>query len=528
MSEEKTNKISIYLLKDNVSIDDVLKKDYEKIDLEKGHFYYDRSHRNPPSWLNSFFNENLSDVDLFNQSSKGVYFAKIEINAKERIFAVPFGYGHTMIDKMHCVENFGLKLVLNIVDRKSIRKIGKRTLSSDPKNTVEQLSKIGAISDFGIDIEQDLIEEITGQPKSVHKDKFGENLVTGKTAFTTSAKVNIENINDFLKTCYKYYSKDTYKEDFAFIDQVQEIKDTEGLNNKLIEKIKDNSVENIQLWMAIPEIIEWEDVAGFSFKGKKENLLSDISLPDFADTLSESQLENLDLESLKRRKVTAFKSSTDDEYTSWSSFQCLYCEITEDDKKTILTNGKWYEIAKDFVTEVDANYSAIMTSSSAISLLEANNGEHEDKYNVRLAGSIDNAILMDKKNIRYGGGASAIEFCDVYDSDNKTFIHVKNYYGSSALSHLFAQGKVSGQLFLNDKPFRVKVKEKEGDLPFNAEDKPTASEYKIIFGIISESENPLNLPFFSKVNFKNEKKLLEAFGFSDIYLVKIQRNKTAV
>ena len=108
-----------------------------------------------------------------------------------------------MINKVHCIENFGLKLVLNVVGRNSIRKIGKRTLSSDPKNTIEQLSKIGKISDFGIDIEQDLIEEITGKPKDDLKEFFTENLVTGKIAFTVSKKVNIDNIDNLLKTCFE-------------------------------------------------------------------------------------------------------------------------------------------------------------------------------------------------------------------------------------------------------------------------------------------------------------------------------------
>lgn len=521
MTEEKTNKISIYLLKDNVGIDDILKKEYSKLNLDRGDFYYDKSYSYPPSWIGSFFNSNLNDINLFNQSSKGIYFTKIEIDSTEKIFAIPFGYGHSMIEKMHCVDNFGLRLLLNIVDRKSIRKIGKRTLSSDPKNTIEQLGKVGAISDFGIDIEQDLIEEITGKPK--YQDKFGENLVTGKTAFTISAKVNIENIDDFLKTCFEYYKKEDYKDDFAFIDQVQEIKDTKNINDELIDKFKDDTIENIQLWMAIPEIIEWEDVAGFSFKNKKEDLVSDISLENFKNFLSKEQLENLDFEYLKKKKITAFKNSTDEEYASWTAFQCIYCEITKNDRRLILTNGKWYEIAKDFVDEVENNYSAIIDSSSAISLLDANDGEHEDKYNDRLALSLVNSILMDRKNIRYGGGASAIEFCDVYDADKKTFIHVKNYYGSSALSHLFAQGRVSGQLFLNNESFRKKAKEREGALPFNPIDTPIVTDYKIIFGIISESRNELNLPFFSKVNFKNEKKFLEAFGFRNIYLVKINR-----
>lgn len=138
--------------------------------------------------------------------------------------------------------------------------------------------------------------------------------------------------------------------------------------------------------------------------------------------------------------------------------------------------------------------------------------------------SINNAVLMDRKNIRYGGGASAIEFCDVYDSDNKAFIHVKNYYGSSALSHLFAQGRVSGQLFKSDKKFREKVLEKEPIIPIDPNISPNPSDYKIIFGVISKSDANLDLPFFSKVNFKNEKKLLNTFGFNDVKLVKIKRS----
>lgn len=521
MTEEKTNKISIYLLKNTVSIDDVLKKKYEKINLEHGSFYYYKSHGNPPSWISSFFNSNLNNVELFNQSSKGVYFTKIAIDSKERIFAVPFGYGHTMIEKLHCVDDFGLKTVLNIVDRKSIRKIGKRTLTSDPKNTHEQLSKIGKISDFGIDIEQDLIEEITGKPKE--NSYFGENLVTGKVAFAVSAKVDISNIKEFLIECFTHYKKDDYKKYFKFIDQVKAIRDQDEWNNKLIEKIKNESTNNVKLWMAIPEIIEWEEVAGFSFINKKEKIFDDITLENFQSSLTYTQLENIDLDFIKNKKITAFKNSTDDEYKSWSSFQCFYCEITKGERKIILTNGKWYEVAKDFVEEVSNNYSESMRISDGTELLDCQSHDNEHAYNKKLTKSITNAILMDRKNIYYGGGAGQVEFCDVYNSDTKTFIHVKNYYGSSALSHLFAQGRVSGQLFKSDKKFREKVLEKEPTIPIDPDIDPDPSNYKIIFGIISKSDDDLDLPFFSKVNFKNEKNLLNTFGFNDVKLVKVKR-----
>ncbi len=326
MEKEKTNKISVYLIKTVVSLKDVLKKDdYKQMSLNgKNSFYYDESHSYKPSWIQGFFNNELDNIDLFNQSSKGVYFVKTTIKSKERYFAVPFGYGYSIINKNYCVDDFGLKTVLNLVDRDSIRKIGKRTLSSEPKNTIEQLSKIGNIADFGIDIEQDLIEEITGKPNDSF---FGDNLVTGKLAFTASVKVSVSNVEDFLKKCFEYYEKDDYKKNFAFIDQVKEIKDTKKLNEKLVAKLKDEQLQDVSAWMAIPEIIEWEDVAGFSYSGKKENLVDDITIEDFKESLTEDQKDKLDYDFLRKNKVYCFRSSSDEEYDNWSYFKCLYCEM---------------------------------------------------------------------------------------------------------------------------------------------------------------------------------------------------------
>ena len=521
MDNKKTNRISAYLLKKGLLPTEVLKRtNYEQLDFGKGNgFYYDKSHGYRPSWIKGFFDNKLDKLEIFNQSTRGVYFVKASVNSEERYFAVPFGYGHSMINKIYCEDDFGLKVVLNLVDRDSIRKIEKRTLSSEPKNTVEQLSKIGNISDFGIDIEQDLLEEITGKPNDSY---FGENLVTGKIAFSASVKFNISNIEEFLKKCYEYYKKEDYKKRFSFIDQVKEIRDTEEWDKMLVSALKNEGDQDVRVWMAIPEIIEWEDIAGFSYYGKKGNLVDDITIQDFTQSLSEAQRKELNLDFLKKRKVSCFRSSSDEEYTNWSYFSCLYCEIAKDDRKILLTNGKWYEIAKDFVEEVEENYKNTLSASSGISLLACEKKLHEDKYNENLAKSIG-GVLMDRKNITYGGGSSSVEFCDVFDTKNRTFIHVKNYYGSSALSHLFAQGRVSGHMFLSDPKFRKKVKEEEPSLPFNEGTNPSPIDYKIVFGIISESQKDLNIPFFSKVNFKNERRLLNTFGYKDIALVKIQR-----
>lgn len=76
-------------------------------------------------------------------------------------------------------------------------------MSVSPKNTSEQLTKTGAISDFGIDIEQDLIQSVTGKSKS--EETFGRT-VTGKNSLGVSVKVDCSSIKKFLRLCYEKYS----------------------------------------------------------------------------------------------------------------------------------------------------------------------------------------------------------------------------------------------------------------------------------------------------------------------------------
>ncbi|MDP1720991.1 MAG: TIGR04141 family sporadically distributed protein [Candidatus Nanopelagicaceae bacterium] len=515
----KSNKISVYLLKKGKRPSELFNKEFKIKEFdENSTFYYDDPHLNEPSWIRGFFQDGLQDLRFLSGGSKGVYFKKIEIDEEERYFAIPFGYGHSMVNKLDFVDDFGLKIVLNLAGK--IRKIETRTLSSTPKNTIEQLSVMGDLSEFGLNIEQDLIEEVTAKPTDPY---FGENSVTGKVAFTVTVPVNMYNITDFLVKCHEYYKRDDYKERFSFIDQIKEIRNPEEQNSKLVEKLRGSKNDDVAVWMAIPEIIEWADVSGFSYSSKNENLVNDLLLQEYLDTLTPDQAGSITIDFLRKRTIACFGSSSDTVVASWPILNCLYCEITADGRKYLLSNGKWYEIAKDFVDDVESSYGHTLSDSSGVSLIDCNVGEYEDSYNIRLAASL-NGILMDRKLVRYGGGSSSVEFCDVFDEANGAFIHVKNYYGSSALSHLFAQGLVSGELYLADPKFRKEVKKKESSLSFNPELAPIANDHKIIFGIISESNNPLNIPFFSKVNFRNVKRSLNTYGYKDVFLTKVKRS----
>jgi uncharacterized protein (TIGR04141 family) len=112
-------------------------------------------------------------------------------------------------------------------------------------------------------------------------------------------------------------------------------------------------------------------------------------------------------------------------------------------------------------------------------------------------------------------------------------IHVKRYGGSGVLSHLFNQGLVSGELFQREIQYRKKFNEKlPSSLMIDSiERRPNRGEYTIVYAVISEQGEGLDIPFFSKISMKHAVNRLEAFGFN-VRLAKIPvseiRKKTKI
>lgn len=538
MNNISTNKLSIYLIKDKVSDHASILKDFDRLTKETikvnseiiGILYYGGSYLTEPSWIKGFFESSFKNnyeqstqdkhqkLKLFNSSSKAI----LLVEHLNKVFAIPFGYGWILLQHGVWEERFGLKTTLNVVDASFLRHIDKKNMSSMPKHTSEQLSREGIASDFGLDIEQDLIYSITGKSKY---EAFGKS-ITGKDALCVSVKVNLSGIKKFLEICYEKYMSDEYKNDFGWIDQLAEVKDpmlTVTLNRNLIQAIKNNQIE--RTWMAVPEIVDWAHVSGFSYKNSSRGApkQDDIYLPDFLDSLSEENRNDLSLDILKRKKIFCFSAQNDLIKYQWSAYNCLYSEtkVEGNDNTYLLSNGKWYEIENSFSKQVDTDYRELRDQKNTISLPSYNH-KNENEYNEKIAQNDDQMCCMDRVNISHGGGYSKIEFCDLLAKDKK-LIHVKRFGGSSVLSHLFSQGVVSGELFIADKDFRDKVNEKLSDTHKleNAADRPIASDYEVIFAIISSSKKDLEIPFFSKVSLRNAKRRLETYG----YKVSLQKIK---
>lgn len=108
---------------------------------------------------------------------------------------------------------------------------------------------------------------------------------------------------------------------------------------------------------------------------------------------------------------------------------------------------------------------------------------------------------------------------------NKDIIHVKQYGGSSVLSHLFSQAVVSADSFLNEPDFRVAVNNKLPTAEFRPdkpEDTPDPTNYNICIAIMSKVVGELELFFFSKVRLKHAVRSIQKMQFV-VTLLKIDQ-----
>ena len=213
-------------------------------------------------------------------------------------------------------------------------------------------------------------------------------------------------------------------------------------------------------------------------------------------------------------------SASTDEAHSWPAFKCLYAEVDVGGKLHVLNNGKWYEVASDFTSQVIRDFEGISESTVHLPHCAART---EGDYN-RAVAAAGGMCCLDNNPIVHGGGHSKIEFCDLLSIDKK-IIHVKRYGNSSVLSHLFAQGVVSGELFITDPEFRTKLNAK---LPLDLrlpdpQSRPTADQYEVVYGIISKSQRRIELPFFSKVSLRNARRRLMGYGYK-VTMKKITMN----
>jgi len=515
--EIKKHKLTVFLIKEGYDeIEDFLSiKGFERVDVVEdgkwqGALIYKGGFQSTPSWV-SIFDElpGFDATTIKNQSSKALYVLKCE----ERWFCYTFGYARHLIDEHAYERNFGLIVTLNLSDTDAVKSIDKANISHISLHSREQTTKAIELGSFEFDNDIDLLKSITA--KSHVSGTEEPETLSGRDSVSIHTRALVEDFHEIASRLFEAFTDTKYMELYPWIDKITEERDksvVENLDTILASRIVNRELEKI--WLAVPDIVEWEELKGFAYKHRQEQATSngpvtyqDLDIHEWSNVANIP--DELSAEQLKHKKIHVYWQ--DERHTTWSVYRCLNAEADLDGKKYILNDSAWYHIQSDFVSDVTNFFDSV---PDAVFSLPPFGEKNEPAYLIQVTDDDTQYALMDRKLIQIGNGRSKVEFCDLY-SLNGDIIHVKRYGGSSVLSHLFSQAVVSAECFLHEEDFRQQVNEHLPDTHKLGDPtpRPSASEFIVCIAVMSKEAGALELPFFSKVSFKHAVKSLQNLDY---------------
>jgi len=468
----------------------------------------------PPDWLR-FVETGIEDElrEVTNRSNAAV----LVIRRGGRIFAFTFGHGWHLLREEVLQPDFGLKAALNGLRHDSLRSLDSFAVEEQTVHKRSQASRASELQVFGIDVSRDILRAVTGLPR---EDVPLQTLSGTGATLAISAHTDFKGLGPLADLLLSMYRRRTYREHFAWVDNVQRVTDpamVAALNGKLLEDLSSGAP---QAYLAPPEPLDWEKVHTFGYTRSRKQRDVDMSLATYLGKLGEDAI-TIDL--LEQHKLSAYGDDEDTPINSWAVYKCLVFEARHEGGRFVLTTGEWFEIDRDFATRVTRLLGRVPKAEVSLPAVhrEADGKlESEPEYNRRVAREDHTMALLDAKTARCRGTSTGIEVCDLL-SDDGDFIHVKHRKGgSSSLSHLFAQGRMSGEALLRDEEFRGDARRFlrqirpawERRIPV---DKPDTRRYSIVFAILGgDEEHPAQrLPFFSQLNLVRTYEALDGLGY---------------
>ena len=506
--------------------EDFKESQFHELDVEKhnnfkeGRIYIASTEENTVEWLdtlNSYTKDSL-EGDLYkNKSNKAVLMLKYEKNEEEKdyIFSLVYGYGRTMLDDRYIVKNFGLRTAINLIEERNIKSLNSLNISRDFIDIQRQALSYVSHSDLQVNTNADILKSISGKAPS--SSNFSS--MSGADNLRFSAKSDVI-LSELLEDVLNAYKSDSYKQKgLEWIDYVQYVKEKEiisELDGVLLNHITNKSLENPII--APNKIVSYLDIEGYFISSMnishkiKENFYDDIPSDQFWEYLYEKiEDENIEDKIIDKLKSCSLYCWTNDSAHKISSiYDSLFIEIDHNNEKFFINNGDWFKIESAYYGYITNKIDNIAIFSNPIVPSCAENW-NEGEFNEKFAASDPNRFkLFDKKNFHLPNyGHSKIEPADIITTE-KQFIHVKKGGSSANLSHLFAQGVVSAQLYKNEKKFIKEINETFGEGYFKSDDK-----IEVIYGIIDKRYDKKAseiLPFFSMINLSQHYDVLSSMG----------------
>lgn len=485
-----------------------------------------------PSWIDFFEAHcDFGDRRPVNRHNSLVVVFRIHPRGGDRFLALTAGQGHLALDKSLVEDGFGLTVTLNAVNPVRLRGMEARDLGTRTQQKKLAVTYESEVWEFAYDPDTEVVGALSGVPAD---ENFADQ-VSGSDSLALFRHVKWKELLGICDSLFEAYNKRDYEQRFKFLANQRQVRNRQQrtiLDNLLQEAIAARRTEKVALAIPISEV---DRVVESRLVTKRGN---PISLLPFSLESMYAALDSVDLQTPDLKKLDIVHYDADGTaFQVKNVYKHLIYEVPHHDRGRrnrvyIFSLGQWFRASPDHVADIEQRVATIPDVSGAVNLpamqwIPRTDGslrlEREDEYNERAASASD-CQLFDKDLFKETlGGRSRIEVCDFLSADGRFFC-VKKYEGSSDLSHLFAQGGVSADLFFNSQEYRQFTAKQIGArwaLPFRVDDE-RPSGCKIVYAIAcpEKFELPKDLPFFSKVTLLKFKRTVWPLGFK-VELAKI-------
>lgn len=494
-----------------------------------------------PEWQD-LLRQGFSGLGEFHTlSNSALLGVKVRRRRRDFYFAFAFGFGRNLLAPDAFEPRFGLRVALNLIyqgdqpTRQSglerLRQVDAKRVEANTLLSRIQANRLATFDTFGLDVQRDLLGAVTGNPAD--PDRWGTR-VSGAASLHLLLDRDFSELGKLCLDLLRAYERKDYRVRFSWIDNIHAVtsaKETAPLERELLKVLTAGSGPRHRLDLAPPELVDWDRITGFRFSfDRKKVRYEELDLNAYLEALRNNRkLATLKITDLHNQRVLAVDDSDEAVY-EWPVFRCLDAELRLDRQHYLLAGGDFFRIAAGYLRQLDAEVGLIPRWPRA--LPPAKRAESEGSYNERVGKG--RFLLLDRKTVRIDTRTTTpIEICDLLTGGS--LIHVKAKLSSSTLSHLFAQGAVSGDLLLTSREFRrealkqIRLAEKRKRKirlpPFTrfSANEITPRQLQVVYAIIDHwSERKLKdlvaaLPFFSKINLRRHAEDLRSMGYKVFY-----------
>ncbi|MEU8425095.1 DUF6119 family protein [Micromonospora sp. NPDC048835] len=381
--------------------------------------------------------------------------AALLVAVDDNVYALTYGtVGRHMVDLDLANPGFGIGFAVRSLAPDEIKQVRRRVFGTTGRVDRNMVPGGQHIRMYGIDKWGEIVGQVCGRTfnpnLTVCRSTGKATPVEGSDTLRIHLGVEPASLLADLREIDRVYRQEAPFADLEFITQIRPVPITDPRLPTVEEQLDYllRLPDPAEVGLAVPGRVfsEIERVRSFKLRVPKSGL-APARLPELtvADVLAQTEgvPDGERWQSLCTGRVILYADKDGrEEIGSTAVSRWITAQLAHGESQLLLHEGGWYEIGdrhRDFLRD-EVEQILARPASFALPAWTADLPD-EERYNIRAA-EVCGLTLLDRKLLRTDQHHRGIEACDLLGPGDE-LIHVKRAKGSSALSHLFAQGEVS-------------------------------------------------------------------------------------